>query len=94
MYLKRQCTKIVVGIFLSLLTALAYPISVEDTPQSVVKEEQDFINYDWLPEIVGLPNKDRVEILTRHVTDVMKKEQDRKCNAIDYNLRILVFQNL
>ena len=53
MYLKRQCTKIVVGIFLSLLTALAYPISVEDTPQSVVKEEQDFINYDWLLKLLA-----------------------------------------
>lgn len=93
MNLKRPCSKIIVGIFLSLLMALAYPISVEDTPKLVLKEKKDLVNYNWLSDIVGVPDKEQVEILTWHVADVMKEEQDRRCIAIDYNLRMLVFQN-
>ncbi|KTC93398.1 hypothetical protein [Legionella cincinnatiensis] len=92
MNLKRQ------GVFLSLLITLAYPIFGKDASQPVVSHSQllgakELVDSGWLPDIIGLPNEEQVENLTRHVANVMAEEQDKKCNAIDYNLRMVVFQN-
>lgn len=96
MNLRRQYIKKVVGVF--LLMAFAYPIFGSDASQSVTSQSQlpetkELVDSDWLPDIVGLPDEEQVESLTRHVIDVMAEEQDKECNAIDYNLRMVVFQN-
>ncbi|ARB93053.1 hypothetical protein [Legionella longbeachae] len=92
MNLKKQ------GIYLSLLITLASPIYGKDASQPVVGNYEllgvkELVDSGWLPDITGLPNEEQVESLTRHVADVMAEEQDKKCNAIDYNLRMVVFQN-
>ncbi|WP_058499288.1 hypothetical protein [Legionella gratiana] len=98
MNLKRQYIKIAEGVFLSLSLELAYPIFREEAAQAVASQSQvlrtkDLVDGNWLPDIIGLPNEEQVESLTRHVADVMAEEQDKKCSAIDYNLRMVVFQN-
>lgn len=96
MNLRRKYIKKVVGVF--LLMTSAYPIFGSDASQSVASQSQlpeakELVDSDWLPDIVGLPDEEQVESLTRHVIDVMAEEQDKECNAIDYNLRMVVFQN-
>ncbi|CZP66739.1 Uncharacterised protein [Legionella pneumophila] len=98
MKLKRQCINGVACVFLSLLAALTYPLFAEDnrqfvTGQSQLSAAQDPAESGWLPDIIGLPNEEQVESLTRHVAEVMAEEEDKNCTAIDYNLRMLVFQN-
>ncbi|HBD7059520.1 TPA: hypothetical protein ACUNL2_002518 [Legionella pneumophila] len=98
MKLKRQCINGVACVFLSLLAALTYPLFAEDnrqfvTGQSQLSAVQDPAESSWLPDIIGLPNEEQVESLTRHVAEVMTEEEDKNCTAIDYNLRMLVFQN-
>ncbi|ANH13224.1 TPA: hypothetical protein ACIZB4_000737 [Legionella pneumophila] len=98
MELKRQCINGVVGVSLSLLAVLIHPLFAEDAPQFVTGQSQlsaarDPADSSWLPDIIGLPNEEQVESLTRHVAEVMTEEEDKNCTAIDYNLRMLVFQN-
>lgn len=93
MNLKKQ------GIYLCLLITLASPIYGKDASQPVVGNYEllgvkELVDSGWLPDITGLPNEEQVESLTRHVADVMAEEQDKKCNAIDYNLRMVVFKTL
>ncbi|WP_115709253.1 hypothetical protein [Legionella sainthelensi] len=92
MNLKKQ------GVFLFLLITLAYPIFGKDVSHQVASHSQllgakELVDSGWLPDIMGLPNEEQVESLTIHVANVMAEEQDKKCNAIDYNLRMVVFQN-
>jgi hypothetical protein len=96
MNLKRQHINKAVGV--CLLMTFAYPIFGEDALQPVASqssslEAKALEDSGWLPDIVGLPDAEEVENLTRHVIDVMAEEQDKECNAIDYNLRLVVFQN-
>lgn len=97
MNIKRQYIKIVVGVFLSSLMVLAHPIFGDDAPKSDANQSQSkakgSVDSGWLPNITGLPDEQQVDVLTRHVTEVMAEEQDEKCNAINYNLRLVVFQN-
>lgn len=95
---KRKYIKVVVGVFLAVLMVLVYPIFGENTPKSVASQSQEpkgnkSVDSHWLPDIVGMPNEEQVESLTRHVAEVMAEEQDKRCNSIDYNLRMVVFQN-
>lgn len=95
---KRQYVKIAVGVFLALSMMLVCPMFGEDTPQSAIGQSQlpkakKPVANNWLPDIVGIPNEEQVESLTQHVADVMAEEQDPKCNKIDHNLKMLVFQN-
>ena len=78
---------------LLFLTLLACPIQAKDYIYPVMEEESLFIDYNWLPYIVGIPNKKQVKALTEHVIEIMKQEKDNRCNEIDFNLRLLVFQN-
>lgn len=99
MKLKRQCINGVACVFLSLLAALTYPLFAEDnrqfvTGQSQLSAAQDPADSSWLPDIIGLPNEEQVENLTRHVAEVMTEEEDKNCTAIDYNLRMLFFKIL
>ncbi|HAU1190590.1 TPA: hypothetical protein ACT96X_000479 [Legionella pneumophila] len=98
MELKRQCINGVAGVSLSLLAVLIHPLFAEDAPQFVKGQSQlpaakDPADSGWLADIIGLPDEEQVESLTRHVAEVMTEEEDTNCNAIDYNLRMLVFQN-
>lgn len=99
MALKRRHVNSVVGVIISLLAAITHPLFAEDTlpPLAIDKSElgkgKDAVDSGWLPDIIGLPNEEQVESLTRHVAEVMTEEEDTNCNAIDYNLRMLVFQN-
>ncbi|RUR16001.1 hypothetical protein ELY21_13605 [Legionella sp. km535] len=82
----------------ALLIGLVMPLFGENVPsvfteQSNLSIVQDPIDSNWLPDIVGLPDEAEVEHLTDHVAEVMEEEQDPNCNAIDYNLRMILFQN-
>lgn len=84
--------------FLAFLMTLACPIFGEVAQQPVgaqshVSVAKELMDSGWLPDIVGLPDEQQVESLTQHVIDVMSEENDKECNAIDYNLRLVVFQN-
>ncbi|KTD50911.1 hypothetical protein [Legionella quateirensis] len=98
MNLKKQYNKISLCVYFALLMGFTFPLFGDDAPQSVMEqfslpEEIDPDENGWLPDIVGLPDEEQVESLTEHVAEVMAEEQDPKCNAIDYSLRMLVFQN-
>lgn len=82
MRFKKSYTKLSIAFFLSLLISVSYAVS-----------ESNPIDNPWLPDIIGLPNKAEVEILTRHVKQVMEEEQESRCLSIDYKLRLLAFQN-
>ncbi len=47
----------------------------------------------WLPDLTGLPDKDQVDLLTKHLLTLMSEEKDRKCSQIDVHLRRMVFQH-
>lgn len=91
MNVKRKYLGILAGGFFAFLMALVYPIFGDDASES--SKENQSVDSNWLPDIIGMPNEDEVETLTRHVAEVMTEEQDKECNAIDYNLRMLIFQN-
>lgn len=98
MNLKREYIKKVKAAFVSLLMTLASPLFGKDTAPPIADQSQlsgtkKLVDNNWLPDIVGLPDEEQVEILTRHVAEVMAQEQDKNCNAIDYNLRMVIFQN-
>ncbi|CDZ78947.1 hypothetical protein BN59_03262 [Legionella massiliensis] len=94
MNLKRQFE----SVFLFFLMTFAYPVFGEGAAQPVASQPQlleskELVDSGWLPDLVGLPNEEEVESLTKHVADVMAEEQDKTCNKIDYNLRMVIFQN-
>jgi hypothetical protein len=80
---------------LLLIALLACPTQAQaqDYIYPVIEEESLFIDYKWLPYIVGIPTKKQVNSLTDHVIEIMKQEKDNRCHEIDFNLRLLVFQN-
>ncbi len=79
-----------VGVVLFLMTSFVYPIAVKEEQQLM---EKGLVSSDWLPNIIGLPDEEQIESLTLNVSYVMAEEQDKECNKIDYNLRMVVFQN-
>jgi hypothetical protein len=54
---------------------------------------QNAIDGGWLPDLAGLPNQAEVVNLTKNVEAVMSKVQDPECNAIDWRLRMMIFQH-
>ncbi|WP_298625539.1 hypothetical protein [uncultured Legionella sp.] len=78
------------GVILFLMAGLVYP-AVKNEQQPAMENVP--VSSDWLPDIVGLPNEVQLESLTVNVSSAMAEEQDKECNAIDYNLRMVVFQN-
>lgn len=54
---------------------------------------KDAIDHHWLPNLTGMPDEEQVESLTQRFEEAMALEQDKRCTAIDYNLRTVVFQN-
>lgn len=46
----------------------------------------------WLPNLTGLPSPDQV-IRIQQSVESLKKDPDSRCNAIDWNLRKLIYQH-
>lgn len=98
MNVKRKFIGILAGCFFALSMTVVNPIYAEDflpsiKDMSLLPQGKKSMDEHWLPDIVGMPNEEQVENLTQHVAEVMAEEQDKQCNAIDYNLRMLIFQN-
>lgn len=87
MTIKKTCVQSATAVFLSLFTAFASPVLGAET------NPKDAIDHHWLPNLTGLPDEEQVESLTERFEEAMALEPDKRCNAIDYNLRTVVFQN-
>lgn len=56
-------------------------------------KKKDPVDGGWLPDLTGLPTQAEVELLTKHVLDVMNLDKDKSCTAMNASLRQFVFQH-
>lgn len=54
---------------------------------------KDPIDGHWLPNLTGLPPKSLVRLLTIPLMDMVFNEKDKRCKAINPNLRMLMYQH-
>ena len=47
----------------------------------------------WFPNLLGLPDRYQVAVLTQDMINVMMKEKDSRCTSISLNLRMMIFQH-
>lgn len=62
----------------------------QEIPKSYSK---DPVDGGWLPDLTGLPDKEQVLNLKNHAAEVMKLDTDKRCNAINRSLRLMVFRH-
>ncbi len=66
----------------------ASSLSKRHTPSAKAKDSKA---KDWLADLRGLPSREELEVLSKHVDEVMKNEKDKKCTAINPRLRKMIF---
>jgi len=47
----------------------------------------------WLPDLTGLPDPEQVALLTQQISSLINTDPDPMCNAVDLNLRMMIFQH-
>ncbi len=70
----------------------------ENAPPSLadhthISKKKDPVDGGWLPDLVGLPTKEQVLNISAYVDNIVKKEPNKRCRAVDPRLRKLVFQH-
>lgn len=70
----------------------------ENAPPSLadhlhLTRSKDPVDRGWLADLIGLPNKDQVNVLTRQVAELMLEDKDTKCKSINWQLRMIIFQH-
>ena len=60
----------------------------ENAPPSMadhlhLSRSKDPVDRGWLADLIGLPNKDQVNVLTQQVAGLMLEDKDTKCRAIN-----------
>lgn len=48
-------------------------------------------NEGWLADLTGLPNIDQIERLSLYIDNIMKREKDKRCAAVNPRLRKMIF---
>lgn len=96
MNMKRRYIKL--GIVVASLMIFASSSFEESAPLSLADQlhltrSKDPVDGGWLPNLTGLPDKNTIDSLNKHIADVMKEEKDSKCTSIDSRLRMMVFQH-
>ena len=70
----------------------------ENAPPSLadhthISKRKDPVDGGWLPDLVGLPNKEQFGKISKYVDKIVDEETNKQCKAIDPSLRKLVFQH-
>ena len=91
----KLCIKVVILFFLTLLLISISSCNVSFLPADYfrITHHSDPVDGGWLPNLTGLPDKDEIDFLTKHVVQVMNDDKDRKCTSIHPHLRMMVFQH-
>jgi hypothetical protein len=53
----------------------------------------DAVGGHWLPDLTGLPDPEQVALLTQQISSLINTDPDPMCNAVDLNLRMMIFQH-
>ena len=90
--------KVVMVVFLASLMAFTSTNVAENAPPSLADHlklvrSKDPVDGGWLPNLKGLPDRNQTDLLIRRVVRVMSEEKESRCTAIDFNLRMFVFQH-
>lgn len=98
MNIVKQCIRLVILVSLvPLMTSAASNFDDKAPPSFAdrlhLSRANDPSDHGWLPELTGLPDKDQVDALTRHMIDVIMGEDDKKCTSINVHLRMMIFQH-
>lgn len=94
----KKKTYIILALAVVLFSSVAFvsPSGEEKAPHSLadlIHMHKDPVDGGWLPDLTGLPNQEQIELLTKHVAEVMKEETDSQCTSISSHLRMTVFQH-
>jgi hypothetical protein len=92
-------SKVVLFSAFFALTTLSQPNFAESILPSIPDEpelsstKKDPVDGGWLPNLTGLPDLNVLMEISDPLVDVVMNEKDAQCNAIDPNLRMLIFQH-
>lgn len=98
MHMMKKVIKLGVVIVLVLFIASATSkFEIQALPSLAdhihLTHSKDPIDGGWLPDLNGLPHQTHIALLTKRVKEIMLKDKDKACNAIDLQLRMMVFQH-
>ena len=94
----RYSINVVILVSLVPLMASANPYFDDNAPPSFadpihMRRSNDPADHGWLPQLTGLPDKDHVDRLTKHMVEVMIEDNDAQCTSINVHLRMMMFQH-
>lgn len=83
------------GLSMALsVECFAQTTSLEQADEIILYgKHKDPIDGHWLPNLIGLPPKSLVRLLTIPLIDIVFNEKDKRCRAINPNLRMLMYQH-
>lgn len=93
--MKKHYIKIVVIFTLLVFSSASFEENARPSMADHLhlSRSKDPVDGGWLPNLTGLPDQATIDALTSQISDIMSKEEEDRCTAIDPRLRMLVFQH-